>query len=98
MPGLSTLGGAVVAPRLLLIDLVAVIIMGLVRVIAHLITLPVELDASFKRTLPMLEKGHCLHSHDLRDARSVLRAAAFTHVASSLMGILNFFRLIRYLR
>ncbi len=98
MLGLSALGGAVVAPRLLLIGLVAVVIMGLVRVIAHLITLPVELDASFKRALPMLEKGQYLHSHDLRDARSVLKAAAFTYVASSLMGILNFFRLIRYLR
>jgi Zn-dependent membrane protease YugP len=95
---LSVLGGAVVAPRILLIGLIAVVLMGLVRVAAHMVTLPVELDASFKRALPTLENGRYLHPDDMQAARTVLKAAAFTYVAASLMEVLNFFRLIRYWR
>jgi len=57
--------------------------------IVHFITLPMELDASFGRALPMLEKGGYLKSGDERHARRILRAAAFTYVAVSLMSLLN---------
>lgn len=55
----------------------------------HFITLPMELDASFSRALPMLEKGGYLKSGDEPHARRILRAAAFTYVSVSLMSLLN---------
>jgi len=66
--------------------------------LAHLVTLPVEFDASFKRALPILEQGGYLGEPDMPAARSVLKAAAFTYVAASLMQILNLFRILRFLR
>ena len=55
----------------------------------HFITLPMELDASFGRALPMLKKGGYLKSGDEPHARKILRAAAFTYVSVSLMSLLN---------
>ena len=55
----------------------------------HFITLPMELDASFSRALPMLEKGGYLKPGDEPHARKILRAAAFTYVSVSLMSLLN---------
>lgn len=66
--------------------------------LVHLITLPVELDASFKRALPILEAGSYLSSKDLPAARSILRAASFTYVATSLASMLNLWRWLRLLR
>ncbi len=60
--------------------------------LAHLATLPVEFDASFKRALPLLKEGGYLADDELPTARSVLRAAALTYVAASLMGLLNVWR------
>ena len=57
--------------------------------LVHFITLPMELDASFGRALPMLEKGGYLKSGDEPHARRILRAAAFTYVSVSLMSLLN---------
>jgi hypothetical protein len=71
----------------LLIVLLSVIISALV----HLITLDVEMDASFNRALPILEEK--VPKEYLNGCRSVLRAAAFTYVIGALT---NFFSL-RYL-
>ncbi|WP_375462151.1 zinc metallopeptidase [uncultured Enterovirga sp.] len=65
------------------------------RVVVHLLTLPVELDASFGRALPILERGGYLAGPDLTAARSVLRAAAMTYVASALATLLNVVRWFR---
>lgn len=62
--------------------------------LVHLITLPVELDASFRRALPALKAGHYLPDEDYRPARRILQAAALTYVAASLAGILNLWRWI----
>lgn len=66
--------------------------------IVHLVTLPVELDASFKRALPMLEKGNYLHDTDMPHARKLLKAAALTYVASSMFSVLNVLRWLRFPR
>ena len=58
-------------------------------VVIHLLTLPSEFDASFNRALPMLEKHGLLFKSDARHARKLLRAAAMTYVAASLMSLLN---------
>jgi Zn-dependent membrane protease YugP len=62
-------------------------------VVVHLSTLPTELDASFKKALPVLE--NYLPPEDMKGARAVLRAAAFTYVASALMSLLNMVRVFR---
>ncbi|MEQ8662332.1 MAG: zinc metallopeptidase, partial [Gammaproteobacteria bacterium] len=69
----------------------------LVPVLVHLMTLPVELDASFRRALPILELGY-LEQRDLPAARRLLAACALTYVAGALASLLNFARWIRILR
>jgi Zn-dependent membrane protease YugP len=63
----------------------------------HLLTLPVEIDASFKKALPLLSTGY-LSEQQIPAARSILRAAAWTYVAASLVSLLNFWRWIALLR
>ena len=60
--------------------------------LVHLVTLPTELDASFKRALPMLEKGGILKPVDLPHARRLLTAAALTYLSASLASLLNIAR------
>jgi Zn-dependent membrane protease YugP len=57
--------------------------------VIHLITLPMELHASFARALPMLVHGGYLMEGDELHARKILRAAAWTYVSASLMTLLN---------
>lgn len=66
-------------------------------VLLHLITLPVELHASFRRALPLLASGY-LPDDRLPAARRILTAAALTYVASSLASLLNVWRWLRLLR
>ena len=77
----------------------ALAIMALVFQLAvHLVTLPVEFDASFGKALPILTGGGYLSQEDIPAARSVLRAAAFSYVAGALAGVFNIFALLRLLR
>lgn len=69
-----------------------------VGTLVHLVTLPVELDASFKKALPVLANGDYLHAGDLPHARRILKAAALTYVAGSLASLLNLGRWIAILR
>lgn len=66
--------------------------------IVHLITLPVEWDASFRRALPLLQEGKYLNPNDQRIARRILTACALTYVAASLASLLNLARWIALLR
>ena len=69
----------------------------LVPVVVHLITLPVEFDASFKRALPILALGY-VPDEEMPAARRILTACALTYIAASLSAILNFWRWIYFLR
>jgi Zn-dependent membrane protease YugP len=60
--------------------------------LVHIVTLPTELDASFKRALPLLEEGGILKPVDLPHARRLLKAAALTYVSASLASLLNIAR------
>lgn len=60
--------------------------------LVHLVTLPTELDASFVRALPILQRGDYLKKNDRPHARRILMAAALTYVAASLMSLLNIAR------
>jgi Zn-dependent membrane protease YugP len=66
--------------------------------VVHFVTLPVELDASYGKALPILEEGSYLHDGDLPHARKILKAAALTYVAGSLASLLNLGRWIAVLR
>ena len=70
----------------------------LIPVIIHLVTLPVEWDASFKRALPILETGEYIPKDNLPAARRILTACTLTYVASALASLLNLWRWIRVLR
>jgi Zn-dependent membrane protease YugP len=64
----------------------------------HLLTLPTEFDASFKRALPLLSSGEYIPPDDIPAAKKILFACALTYVANSLIGLLNVWRWIRILR
>jgi uncharacterized protein len=69
-----------------------------VATLVHLVTLPVEWDASFRRALPVLRQGSYLSPDDMQGARRILTAAALTYVAASLASLLNLWRWIAFLR
>lgn len=60
--------------------------------VVHFVTLPTEIDASFARALPLLDKHNILHKSDRPHARKLLKAAALTYVSASLMSLLNIAR------
>jgi Zn-dependent membrane protease YugP len=86
------------SPALLALQIAVVVALMASRLVVHVLTLPVELDASFRRALPILERGGYLAAADLPAARTVLRAAALTYVASALVTLLDVTRLLRVLR
>jgi len=74
----------------------AILIMGF-SLVVQIVTLPVEIDASFKKALPILESGY-LGSKQIPAARRILKAAAWTYVAASLATLLNFWRWLAVLK
>lgn len=85
-------------PGGILLELFAGLLILGFGVLIHLITLPVEFDASFRRALPILEAGRYIPERDLPAARGILRAAAFTYVAGALVSLINVARWLRVLR
>ena len=75
---------------------IALASMGLATLV-HIVTLPVEFDASFNKALPLLESGYLLPGQ-IAPARRILRAAAFTYVSSALAGLLNFWRWMQVMK
>jgi uncharacterized protein len=86
------------APIVVALQVVGGLLLLLIRVVVHVVTLPVEFDASFGKALPVLEQGRYLSAADLPAARNVLRAAAWTYVASALMTLVDVARWFRMLR
>ncbi len=62
-------------------------------VLFYLVTLPVEFNAS-KRAVTILESSGTLGGEELAGVKKVLSAAAMTYVASAVVAIANFLRLI----
>jgi hypothetical protein len=86
------------SPHMLFLEMLAgALILG-ITVVMHATTLPVEFDASFRRALPLLKAGNYVSDRDMQAARQILRAAAFTYVASAAMSLLNVARWLRVLR
>ena len=76
---------------LIKICLFIVFLSVIISALVHLITLNVEMDASFNRALPILKEK--VPAEYLSGCRSVLRAAAFTYVIGALTSFLS----LRYL-
>jgi Zn-dependent membrane protease YugP len=55
---------------------------------AQLAALPTEVDASFRKALPMLQDGY-IHSEQVKDAKSILVACSLTYVAASFASVLS---------
>jgi uncharacterized protein len=84
------------SPVVLVLELAAALGILASTIVIHLVTLPTEFDASFKKALPVLERY--VPAEEMAGARSVLRAAAFTYVAGALVSLLNVMRWLRILR
>jgi Zn-dependent membrane protease YugP len=85
-------------PILFAIQIAAGVLLLCIRIAVHVVTLPVEFDASFTKALPVLRHGNYLSALDMPAATSVLRAAAFTYVAAALATLLDIARWFRILR
>jgi uncharacterized protein len=83
-------------PAIALLEVFAALGIMASTIVIHIFTLPTEFDASFKKALPVLEAY--LPPEDMKGARAVLRAAAFTYVAGALVSLLNIARWLRILR
>ena len=59
----------------------------------QLITLPVELDASFGRAVPVLEGSGYISPDEKEKANKILQACAFTYVAAALFSLIEILRL-----
>jgi len=86
------------SPALLALQILAGVLLLGIRVAVHLVTLPVEFDASFGKALPVLLRGRYLGAGDMAAAQSVLKAAAYTYVAAALATLLDVVRWFRILR
>ncbi len=76
-----------------LMDLGILLFLGVV--LFHLITLPVEFDAS-SRAVRMLLDGGLINVAEVGAVRSVLSAAALTYVAATAMAVANLLRLLMF--
>lgn len=83
------IGALTRAPGLGIVMFGAGIVTMLASTVVHFVTLPTELDASFGRALPLLDRHRILKPVDRPHARKLLKAAAMTYVATSLMSLLN---------
>ncbi len=90
--------GFMISPKLFLLGIGALILFGLIELIVHLVTLPVEFDASFNKALPVLSGGGYLPARDQSAANTILTACALTYVASAAMRVLSLGRLFAILR
>lgn len=86
------------APSLgILFGVAGILSMGSAAIL-HLITLPVEIDASFHKALPILRQGNYIQPQDDIAVQRILRAAAYTYVAGALGSLLNLGRWLTLLR
>lgn len=74
-----------------LLDIGIIVFAG--AVLFHIVTLPVEFNAS-SRALAQLSNGGYLRSDEISGARKVLNAAALTYVAAAAMAVIQLLRLV----
>ncbi|EAR08875.1 zinc metallopeptidase [Reinekea blandensis] len=95
IPVLSVIPGLAMFSRVLLLVIIGSMFLS---VFIHLVTLPVEFDASFNRALPILRDGKYISMQDQTEVRKILLACALTYVSQAMFSVLNIGRWIRLLR
>lgn len=95
IPILFIIPGFAVGARAFLIFIIGSMFLS---TIIHLVTLPVEFDASFGRALPILIEGQYISNADQQVVKRILLACALTYVSQAMFGLLNFSRWFRLLR
>ncbi len=95
IPILVAIPGLVIVARFILFFIIGSMFLS---TLVHLITLPVEFDASFGRALPILNQGEYLDEQDLITVKKILLACALTYVSQAMFGILNIGRWLRLIR
>ena len=75
----------------ILVDIGIILFAG--AVLFYILTLPVEFNAS-NRALKILKQNNVMSDEELKGVKKVLSAAAMTYVASALVAIGNFLRLV----
>ena len=83
-------------PAILALEIALAIGMFASTILIHIVTLPTEFDASFRKALPVLSTY--VPPEEMSGVKSVLSAAAFTYIASALVSLLNAARWFRILR
>ena len=86
------------SPHIMLIQMGCGVLILASTIFMHMVTLPVEFDASYRRALPLLKAGKYISARDMTSARKLLRAAAFTYVAAAAVSLLDVMRWLRVLR
>ncbi len=85
-------------PSMARLSLIVAIIGMLASTLVHLVTLPVEFNASFGKALPILKNGEYLSKQDNKNAKKILLACALTYVSAALASLLNVWRWLRFLK
>jgi Zn-dependent membrane protease YugP len=85
-------------PSMARLSIIVAIIGMLASTLVHLVTLPVEFNASFGKALPILKNGEYLSEQDNKNARKILLACALTYVSAALASLLNIWRWLRFLK
>mgnify|MGYP003666914373 FL=1 len=86
------------SPGLILATIGLSLLLQLLGVLAYLIVLPEEWDASFNKALPILIDGEYVPQQHIAAIRTLLKAAALTYLASALASILHLGRWALLLR
>lgn len=90
-------GGLTRTPSLMVILVGFTILTMASAVIVHMVTLPVEIDASFNKALPILKQGY-VEPKDEKAVNKILKAAAYTYVAASMASVFNLWRWLMVLK
>jgi len=85
LPAAALIGRRPIPPGLFGVPLFAMLATGLA---AQFAAVPTELDASFRRALPLLRKT-CVDEEQARYARDILLASSSTYVGASLLSVLH---------
>jgi Zn-dependent membrane protease YugP len=95
---LPVVGFAVRSPIVMGAIIAVSLLLQLAGVLAYLIILPEEWDASFNKAMPVLIEGAYINEAQIPAVRKILKAAALTYFASALANMLNIGRWFMILR
>ena len=86
------------SPLVIILLIGAGVFSKVMEVTVQLLALPVELDASFGKALPILKNGGFITKADEPAVRKILTACALTYLASALNSLLSLGRLLKGFR